>query len=106
MRIGSRMISRALPAECSMSISMSIPRLAGSQIWGRPELEYAVESMSRARWSVDLSADTAPAHTERSFDVDDQLELFRRLQRQLAGVVALQNLIHVGGGAPVQVRQI
>src|SRR5262250_1107709 len=36
----------------------------------------------------------------RSLEVDDQLELRRLLDRQVAGLRALENLVHVDGGAP------
>src|SRR2546427_12236157 len=39
-------------------------------------------------------------------EIDDQLELHRLLDGQVSGLAALQNLVHVGGGAPVEIGVI
>src|SRR5439155_17477767 len=39
-------------------------------------------------------------------EVDDQLELGRLLDGQIPGLRTLENLVHVGGGAAVQVRKV
>ena len=38
-----------------------------------------------------------------SFEIDDELELLRLLDRKVSRLSAFQNLIHVSGGTPVQV---
>ena len=42
----------------------------------------------------------------RDRQVDDKLELVRRLHRQVGGVAALENAIHIGRGAAVLVVEI
>ena len=37
------------------------------------------------------------------FQIDDELELRRLLHRQISGLGAFQNLVHISGGAPVHV---
>ena len=37
------------------------------------------------------------------FEIDDELELRRLLDRQVGGLCAFQNLVDISGGAPVQV---
>src|SRR4030095_1693428 len=39
-------------------------------------------------------------------EVDDQLELRGLLDGQVAGLGAFQDLVHVGGGAPLQVKKV
>ena len=52
----------------------------------------------------------APARSAESsgrsacgFQIDDELELRRLLHGEIGGLSAFQNLVHIGGGAPVQV---
>ena len=40
------------------------------------------------------------------FEIDDELELRRLLHGQVGGLGAFQNLVHVSGGAPVQVGDV
>ena len=40
------------------------------------------------------------------FEVDNQLELRRLLHREIGGLGAFQNLVHVRSGAPVQVENV
>jgi hypothetical protein len=38
------------------------------------------------------------------FQIDDELEFLRLLNGEIRRLGAFQNLVHIGGGAPVQVR--
>jgi len=42
----------------------------------------------------------------RRFEVDHQLELRRRLHRQVGGLLAIEDAVDIAGGAPVLVDQI
>src|SRR5262249_22463073 len=40
------------------------------------------------------------------FEIDNELELLRLLHLEVGGLWTLQNLVHVGGGAPVKVCKV
>src|SRR5215471_13724181 len=82
---------------------------------------------SAAKWSKENSIQSSPLdflsfdhficprqHIRRNrqgdllsgFEIDNELELLRLLHREVGGLGTLQNLVHVAGGAPVQVCKV
>src|SRR6266446_5003584 len=91
--------------------------LCGERRAQRPEGEQRDPPV---RWSVMLGSASlynlirAPQHRRRDrqpnrlrgLEIDDQLELGRLLDREVGGVDAFEDLVHVGGRAPLQVENV
>src|SRR4030095_16030233 len=91
----------ALRARTLIFFFMSFSRsTCHSTLATRPfSLDHLVRSRQHIRW--DHKADLLGG-----FQIDDELELRGLLNRKLSWLGALENFVHVGGYAPVAVREV
>jgi hypothetical protein len=62
-------------------------------------LDYFVRPVQHRLWNCE-------ADLLGGFQIDDELKLLRLLHGEIRWLRALQNLVHVNSGAPVQVEQV
>src|SRR5262245_56701618 len=93
---------RRAPSECCVSAVRGKATLERDKM-ARCQRERSFDYLGRAgeehRWHGD-------AEHLRGLEVDDQLILCRRLHRQVARLLALEDAIDVSGGAPMLVDPI
>src|SRR5712691_6505204 len=107
-----------MPRARPTAVSWGIPGYAQAGVrrsWGQCAIAFPGPSVSESKWPARLTPGPfswmdqliraqqqglrdRQAERLRGLEVDDQLELGRLLHRQVGGLGALQDLIHVRGG--------
>jgi hypothetical protein len=67
------------------------------------ECQLSANSGHRALHSIEQRGRHGKTEGFRSFEIDDEFELGRRLNRQVTGLLALEDAVDVAGGTPVGV---
>src|SRR6202795_1982260 len=75
---------------------------AGPMVWSRRFVQSLDDLIRPPQHRLREGQAEGPGGLE----VDDQLELRRLLDGQVAGLGALENLVHVGRGAPKQISKV
>jgi hypothetical protein len=71
--------------------------------YGRPRLSSATSLLNHLVSTQQQPLRDGDAERLRGLEVDDQLELGRLFNRQIAGLRAFEDLVHIGSGTPEQV---